>query len=644
MKRSVKTLSMLLALLWVLSASALFAYGDEQSEKGSQLPKVEIAFKVGDSVLKINGSDVAVATPYVVNGTTLVPLRVITEAFGAEVDWKAETQEITIRYAEVTILLQIGKRSALVNAQELPMLEAPELSDGNTMVPLRFITENFGADVSYDAETAGITVVKETTVSNSIRDYSTILKKSNKEKVGDSYLEWSMKMPKSMKLSYRSFDGTESYFLDMDNKANIYIDFYMNQDNPTMGKLKEIQKESADGYTLINQSEAKGDDGNVYSMVEYKSKNEYFYERAAIKDDDVVYVMLVISEGDSSMVKEELKEIVDSFMWSFADAAAVEDLSDVDDSGYRVFDNKDMQFSIKVPATFYDMSDEDVTNRFDLYEMGEDTPADSHISIDIYSKSSVGSARKWAESDRKGNVDRSNPELVSYTEVSSTNIGGIPAVYYERKTNSTTAKETLRDIFFEIGDYCYNLAIQMKTEEISRISVIQNSFTAKELDTQKVGLLTNPNMNKELVMEKYKSKNANYSLEIPVDWKAAKSADGSQELFLDLVSGAGITIAKTQLPKGVTFREFVEAFNENLQSSPSTKLVENINQAMIGGKGGSGAKYRVKENDGSIVYMTNYYVANGFDVYLIAVMVPEVSVSAYVDEVTERVLASFQFE
>ena len=51
----------------------------------ADLNKISIAFRIGDSTLKVNGSDVTVTTPYESNGTTLVPLRVITEAFGAEV-------------------------------------------------------------------------------------------------------------------------------------------------------------------------------------------------------------------------------------------------------------------------------------------------------------------------------------------------------------------------------------------------------------------------------------------------------------------------------------------------------------------------------------------------------------------------------
>lgn len=65
----------------------------------TQMNKVEIAFNVGDSILKINGIETEVETPYVTeNNTTLVPLRVITEAFGAKVDWDGDTQKITLTY------------------------------------------------------------------------------------------------------------------------------------------------------------------------------------------------------------------------------------------------------------------------------------------------------------------------------------------------------------------------------------------------------------------------------------------------------------------------------------------------------------------------------------------------------------------
>ena len=121
---------------------------------------VEIRFRVGDSTLSINGNSVEVETPYVVgSGVTLGPVRVISEAFGADVGWDGETQTVMIANDNTQITLQIGNKTAFVNGAEISLEEAPELTENDfTMVPLRFISESLGALVDYDDETREITV------------------------------------------------------------------------------------------------------------------------------------------------------------------------------------------------------------------------------------------------------------------------------------------------------------------------------------------------------------------------------------------------------------------------------------------------------------------------------------------------------
>lgn len=59
----------------------------------SQYDPVEISFKIGDDTLTINGQSVKTEKPYVYGvGVTLVPVRVITESFGAMVDWKRKVK------------------------------------------------------------------------------------------------------------------------------------------------------------------------------------------------------------------------------------------------------------------------------------------------------------------------------------------------------------------------------------------------------------------------------------------------------------------------------------------------------------------------------------------------------------------------
>ncbi|MDF2521904.1 MAG: hypothetical protein K0R84_2532, partial [Clostridia bacterium] len=69
-----KKLSILLAIMLVFSSIFSVTFADTTAEGNENL--ISISFKVGDEILKINGNEVKVVKPYVVNGNTLVPLRV----------------------------------------------------------------------------------------------------------------------------------------------------------------------------------------------------------------------------------------------------------------------------------------------------------------------------------------------------------------------------------------------------------------------------------------------------------------------------------------------------------------------------------------------------------------------------------------
>lgn len=140
--------------------TAIAVVETEEEDIVEENKKVSISFKIGDSILSINGNDVEVETPYVaVEGVVLVPLRVISEAFGADVDWDGDTKTVSIGYGDKAVKLQIDNKTVSVNDEENTLEEAPQLTEnGFTMIPLRFISETFGAEVSYDEETKGITV------------------------------------------------------------------------------------------------------------------------------------------------------------------------------------------------------------------------------------------------------------------------------------------------------------------------------------------------------------------------------------------------------------------------------------------------------------------------------------------------------
>lgn len=109
-----------------------------------------------DTFLFLNGerlySDIA---PVIVNGRTMVPIRVISEAFGCEVEYYPTDPQygnrpwVSIDGDGLHIELIIGDDTALVNLVDYPLDVPSQVVYGRTMVPLRFIGEAFGAGIEW---------------------------------------------------------------------------------------------------------------------------------------------------------------------------------------------------------------------------------------------------------------------------------------------------------------------------------------------------------------------------------------------------------------------------------------------------------------------------------------------------------------
>jgi len=131
-------------------------------EKG----ELVIVLKIGDSNFTVNGEPhypPLDSPPIIKNGRTLLPIRAVVEALGGTVGWDAKTQAVTIRLGYNTIVLQIGNANASVNGQDKyidpqNLKVVPEIINSRTMLPLRFVTENLGCTVDWDAVTNTVTI------------------------------------------------------------------------------------------------------------------------------------------------------------------------------------------------------------------------------------------------------------------------------------------------------------------------------------------------------------------------------------------------------------------------------------------------------------------------------------------------------
>lgn len=88
--------------------------------------------------------------PYMANDTTMVPMRVIFEALGADVNYDSDSQKITATKGDIVVELMLGEKSAKKNGENIALDAAAVTKNGNTMVPLRFVAEALQAQVDWN--------------------------------------------------------------------------------------------------------------------------------------------------------------------------------------------------------------------------------------------------------------------------------------------------------------------------------------------------------------------------------------------------------------------------------------------------------------------------------------------------------------
>ncbi|WP_028553011.1 copper amine oxidase N-terminal domain-containing protein [Paenibacillus sp. UNC451MF] len=93
-----------------------------------------------------------------INGTMLVPLRNIADALNTEITWNEKEQSITLKREGASVFMKIGDSTVQVNGQTKTLEVPPQIEDGQTFVPLRLIGEAFGANVEWNAEKQYATV------------------------------------------------------------------------------------------------------------------------------------------------------------------------------------------------------------------------------------------------------------------------------------------------------------------------------------------------------------------------------------------------------------------------------------------------------------------------------------------------------
>jgi hypothetical protein len=121
----------------------------------SSLSGVSIVFTIGQTSYTVNNEKrTSEAPPYISSdGRTMVPIRFIAEALGANASWQSNTQTSVIEYSGKTISIVLGK--ALPND-----MGTAALVNDRLFVPVRYVSEQLGAKVEWDAIARRVTITK----------------------------------------------------------------------------------------------------------------------------------------------------------------------------------------------------------------------------------------------------------------------------------------------------------------------------------------------------------------------------------------------------------------------------------------------------------------------------------------------------
>ncbi|TXK76083.1 copper amine oxidase N-terminal domain-containing protein [Paenibacillus sp. N3.4] len=338
--------TLIYAMLLILALTPAIAWADNAPASDKT---INIQLKLGNDYITINDQAITVETPYVSKGATLVPLRVITTAFGATLSWDSETQTVGLKNGSTAISMKIGSMAAAVNGTEEQLEASPELKNGTTMVPLRFIAEKFGAKVGYDESTSSITITGNQSASTGSGDIDSDLGKTH---IGNSFYGWSMKYPSGLVKGYESFQEDYVSFDDANGEFKISVSVESDMsENMSEDALLGLLADEVEEAVLEKKFVSEGK--RAYALILSKADGKMYEYRAYQQGDKVYIIYFTIKKEENYKITTKYnayKDLLDSFKLTFdASDKTLKDLSKVKD-GNRKYSDETYGVSLTLPA------------------------------------------------------------------------------------------------------------------------------------------------------------------------------------------------------------------------------------------------------------------------------------------------------
>ncbi|MBP2027143.1 hypothetical protein J2Z35_000937 [Acetoanaerobium pronyense] len=103
--------------------------------------------------------------PYIENSRTMMSVAATGLALNATVEYDAETRTVTVSPAEgmtgSIATMVIGDRNLVVNGETIVMDTAPVIVNSRTFIPVAFLGQAFGAEITWDGATQSVTIFRQ---------------------------------------------------------------------------------------------------------------------------------------------------------------------------------------------------------------------------------------------------------------------------------------------------------------------------------------------------------------------------------------------------------------------------------------------------------------------------------------------------
>jgi basic membrane protein A and related proteins len=108
--------------------------------------------------------------PVITNSRTFVPIRLVSEAFGADVNYDAATKKVAVLLGATSFEFIIGQKAVKINGDAVLMDAAAYISKaGRTLIPIRFVSEKSGLTVAWNATAHTVTVTSKAPLTTTVK-------------------------------------------------------------------------------------------------------------------------------------------------------------------------------------------------------------------------------------------------------------------------------------------------------------------------------------------------------------------------------------------------------------------------------------------------------------------------------------------